>query len=112
MSAERRTDILLLSALVLIHLSMGAVSRIAGESKIVGWIATVGYLIVMIVTYWRFNRDRSSILQTASYWTVYVTLLLTQRFALAIEASDLLSGIAVRFMVVVPIYLYWVVSRD
>ncbi len=112
MTAERRTDIFLLGALVVFHLSMGFIGEVAGESKVLTWTASAVYLIGMVAVYWRFNRDRSSLLQTASYWAVFVTLILTYRVALIIEATDFLAAMAVRLTVVVPVYLYWVASRD
>jgi hypothetical protein len=112
MTPERRTDIILLGALVVFHLSMGLVVEVTGESRILVWTASAVYLIGMIAIYWRFNRDRASILQTVSYWAVFLTLILTYRVALILEATDVLAALGVRLTVVVPVYLYWVASRD
>lgn len=66
----------------------------------------------MLLIYWRFNREGATLLQTLSYWGIVITFVITQRLGMIVERTDLVGGTAIRFLILVPIYFYAVVSKQ
>jgi hypothetical protein len=113
MTPERRTNIILLGLLAIIHLSTGVISRqLQGPEGWVVGVASIAYFAVMVIIYWRFNRDQASVLQLLSYWGIFCTFVITQRFGMIVDRTNLLEGGAVRLLIVVPIVLYAIASTD
>lgn len=66
----------------------------------------------MVVIYWRFNRDRASLLQTFSYWGIFLVFVVTQRLGMIIERTDFLLGTAIRFLILAPVCIFGAASRN
>ena len=113
MTPERRTNIILLSLLAIIHLSMGWLAEQFQGWE--GWVTGTGTVImfaVMFAIYWRFNRDAASFLQTFSYYGIICTFLVTQRIGVLVDRTNPLAGTAIRLVILVPIYVYIVASGE
>ena len=113
MTPERRTDIVLLSALAGINLSFGLLPGSLRDSET--WITaflTILAAALLFAIYWRFNRESASLLQTFCYWGIVVLFIATQRIGMLVDRNDPLAGLAVRLVTLVPIYVYSVVSRQ
>ena len=79
-----------------------------------GWIigiSTAPYLVIMFLIYWKFNREGATLLQTISYWGIFCTFLITQRIGIIIDRTDPLGGMAIRFVILIPIYIYALASK-
>jgi hypothetical protein len=111
MTPERRTNIVLLSLLAIMHLSMGTLAKhLEGMGAWVTGIGSVISFAIMFAIYWRFNRDSASLLQTISYWAIIGTFLITQRIGEVVDRTDSIGGTMIRLVIIVPIYIYIIAS--